>query len=471
MTCFRYDGGGVMKAFCWCKKYKDPSHTHLDHVFRVRTKKRGLGGPDGITVWGDRAHLYHVVLKGKTVNRYIDVTVSGVAAEIVPELIAALETRYDRQGRVVAVLHTDEAVPHVHLLVPWTDTSGKALRLKKGEWMAVDKKMAAITGHELTPRGQGRSRIETKRWEADPDTARRLAAEMTEKDRATLDQVERVIKLYGGITVFVSATEILQANVTAIADLNLRQLRLLNRSKSIFFGPGEGFSRVVCLDGVPKGQLLYMPCGSLVIRTSQGRYQVHLLLDRKLNEKQRSAVRGWLAAKHEAGSGGYHRAALLPGFCEPGHLDGEPVQIVRGSGVMPDLAYQDYLYELRVEKETKTLHQEALQRKKSSGNYDSIGQSVKMGWDDFYAGDASAADHGYVLYLLRHGLTDSDVVHRVVVESRNIVTRKSEAVIPYVRQIIESAKTYIFSRDARVSEKKAVDNSAGAGATVDQGEK
>ena len=444
----------MKKAFCQCQKYKDPWYEHLDHVFRIRTKKKGLCGPDGIRVWGDRTHVYDVTLKGKTRNRYIDIMVSGITAEIVPELIAALEARYDRPGRVVAVLHTDEAIVHVHLLVPWTDTEGRAPRVKRGEWLKVDEEMAAITGHELTPRGQGRRRIETKRWEADPDSARRRALAMTERDRATLAQVERVISCYGAITTLAmrpgTGTEFLQENVKAIGELNLKQLRLLNGSGyTIGFGPApdERGIQAIFLKDVPRGQLIFLPHDSLIVRTSQGSYQVHVLLDLRLVETEARSVRDWLAAKHGAASEGHeYGAALLPGFFEAGHSEC-PVEIAATAGAMPDFAYQDYLEELRREKAVKQRHEEAM-RERHPAPYEATLQSIKKRWEDFYRGDAAAADFQYVLYLVEQGLKDSDIVHQVIMQSRHFVARKGTAAVSYVRQIIERSLEYLYGQDA-----------------------
>jgi len=460
-----------VKAFCECKKYKDPWHEHLDHVFRIRTRKQGLCGPEGVRVWGDRSCVYKVVLRGKTANRYIDVMVSAITPEIVPELIAALEERYDRKGRVVAALHTDESVVHVHLLVPWTDTEGGALRIKRGEWMAVDKLMAGITGHELTPRGQGRRRIQTKRWEADPESARRRNLETTERDQATLAQVERVIGCYGGITTLATrpgtGTELLQADVTVIGKLNLKQLRLLNRSGyTIGFAPApdERGVRAVFLRDVPAGQLPFLPHDSLAITTSAG-YQVHVPLDRRLNDEESRAVQEWLQAKHGVRSEPYEDgAALLPGFVEPGY-PGRSVEIVAATGGMPDFCYAEYLEELQSEKILKQHHQEAMGERRSPA-HEALLRSVRMRWRDFYRGDAEEADSRYVMYLLKQGLTDSDVVHRVIAETRHVITRKGKAVLPYVRQLIERSLKYLYGQDAGASREKAGENPGGFRATL-----
>jgi hypothetical protein len=461
-TRYRQKGIGFEDVLPVSQVSGPPRYTPRSRIQGARAEERPeWTGPDHCR--GDRIHIDQVELKGKTKNRYIDVMVSNISQDIVPSLMRALEDRYDRQGTVVGAFHSDEAKPHVHMLVPWTNKKGQAIRLKKGEWMRVGALMASITGHELTPNGQGRRRIDTKRWEADPEGARRLALEMTELDRGALAEIERILKLYGSISVYAlregTSREILGPPVAHISDLNLKQLRLLNkRGYAICFGPANDRlnSRIVWIDDVPAGQIPFLPIDALVVKASGGRYQAHIPLDRELDAAERQAVQKWLTATHDAHT--VYERRYLPGFGNPAQPGAPPATVAEPRPVMPALTYQSYRDDVRRQQGVRKAHDLAFHQKTRTRGDDTLLQTVLRGWNDFYEGDAAAADFHYALYLLQQGLSDHDIVHMLITQSRDIVTRKRAALIPYTKRVIDRAIDWTFRHDTRIGGKTTGDD-------------
>jgi DNA polymerase III delta prime subunit len=68
---------------------------------------------------------------------------------------------------------------------------------------------------------------------------------------------------------------------------------------------------------------------------------------------------------------------------------------------------------------------------------------VGKSWVDFYDGDRSRADIRYVLYLLRKGKDEEDIMKLLQEESEDIMERKKGHLEDYLQRTIKKAFEYI----------------------------
>lgn len=442
------------KAFCRVLKYPDPYDRHLDHVRRIRVAKSGLCGPDKVFIMGDLGCIPKPRdLPGKVKNRYMEIVVSGIEVSQVPPLQAYFRLRYDR-AEVPAVYHQDEMYPHVHLLVPWINAQGRALRFPKSEFNAARVAAARIVGHEATLVGQGRRRIAMKRWQADPEGACGQAEAMSEADRATLDQIRELLRIYGPIDTYGvrkdGKKEALQGRIRQVEDLSLKRLHLMTkRGYVVHFcstDAGRALVPVAFVDRVPESQVAKMPGNAVVVRTAGGQYQAHIPVDRRLDATARGKLEAWLAAAYDA-SAQETPLPVLPGFAASG---GERAAIVAVRHDIPPLTYAEY--QARQQRELAILdqHDRAFRQADAMGGY-RLASAVKKGWREFYAGDAASADRGYALYLLGQGLTDEEAAHWLIMRSANIIARKEKVLTAYVQRVIDGARARLYGPDPAVT--------------------
>ncbi|NPA75841.1 MAG: hypothetical protein GXO25_07170 [Euryarchaeota archaeon] len=477
-------------AFVQIKKYGGTAGSnHLRHDFREKTRRELEGR---IKVIGDydgfREHLKIPPLRRNQKTDYMEIVAYPENNEQAMAILEYLKNELNRP--VVGVWHYDESTPHVHFLVPWRDKDGRALRLQKSQLRNMKKAIAHMVGREITPPGQGRTKIPTRVWYMDPEYFRSVAIAEQKRMEEARRWIGYVARLYGPIAIYglrrgVGTVPIMVAGMKKSGELwdadknrplNLRRLFAVNRAgDELVFKPRNkpysfrmrggadnepmyDFAMAVFLDDVPVSRITQLPEKCILVETSPGKFQAHFYVSFKVEQSAIDDVGGFdefaklvqksLVYYFEADQGSvdlYH-LRKLPGFRNTKYDDAPQVRIVaRDKYDIENAITNDDV--LKIVGDSYINYVE--HRKVAKRVFKSMEQPANKTWADFYYEarakgkvDLSVVDMKYAVYLASHGV-DADVIRdALMAESKDIAIRKRGHLDDYLDRTVNKALAF-----------------------------
>lgn len=451
-----------MRAFVRFIGY-DMAHgkTHIKHVMRIRTQRKELEGHQVKVIGEDPSKLleegFGVVKTGKA-GRPItkplkEFVVSELTESQAKKVKEYLEMRFDRT--VYGVYHTDESKPHVHFMMKGLEEGkSKAIRLTKGDLEKIYRDIGKMLGQGLTPYGQGRPRIPLKVYQVDPEHSKQRIKEMIKQDKTILSQVEQIISCYGAIDIYALSDKgkfKVAENVDHVDKVPLKRLKGINlRGEGICFCPIGQEIPSIFIDDISreKGEELLKDYQGMLIETSSNKYQVHLRLQKPLNERDIAIVQKVLTARLEgdrASTDTYH-LRRLPGFSNHKYEQRPWVKVVKYNfeRKQKKINGQEIVQEYRADKtkQLEGLHNiELLASRKGKKELERLEAILTYnkfieGWD----ADLSVADFRFTMHLLSKGFNDHAIKEALKVASPDIMTRKKGHLEDYLDRTLANAK-------------------------------
>lgn len=428
------------KGFVTIKKYKIGGEgiRHLEHVLRIKTQRK-LSGE--IKVYGDSYEDLKVsyAKSRKVSNLYLEVMVSG-ANEKTLEILDLLRERF-KGHKIMAVEHYDESKPHCHFLISWCHPeTGKSIRLSAedlGVNGSIVKSIMEITGQKFTNKGQGRKRIPLREYLADPDLAQKRIEMMKERDAKALGFIEKMIKLYGPITLTVISNKgrMDLQTVKSVDEVNLKKLRAFeSKGEGIYFYPAFPEKvKALFLDDVPFSRLKDLPRETIIVQTSHYKFQAHIPYQYGI-EHQKIAVRIYDADRGASAIQQPRRLAYFVNQKYPDKPEVREIEIEGRTSTVKDLYHQVLEYSSR-------LKQIIPIREK----YERFNAQRKIrNWQDFYDGDESVADARYAYHLMLNGFSDEEIKEKLRYESRFLEIRKKGHVEDYLDRTVRKVREFFY---------------------------
>jgi len=191
----------------------------------------------------------------------------------------------------------------------------------------------------------------------------------------------------------------------------------------------------------------YLTIESVVVRTSEGKYQIHIPLPeafRSYDPERRRLLMRCFSELFKSDRISWNHARKLPGFFNHKYNPPVYIEIVNFSSKINiyallmehiDPIWQRCLSELeRLERNPDTTPPE--------GPEGIVNTKIYRDWWSFYDGDESRADYRYAIYLFSRGLTYSEVKERILRESKDIHVRKRGHLADYLRRTLSKAQAY-----------------------------
>lgn len=415
-----------------------------------------------------QAYEYNLGLKQrKNANLFFEEMVSDYPPETTPYIAEYLSLQFE--GRpVYAIHHFDEGHFHTHFLVFYKDPEHpKAPRVPAKKLWEIRKDIPALTGQKRIMPGAGKQRhVGLQR---DKEMQEKLLQQERERARQTeeiLNQIEKVLKLYGSIRIyslnrekgirFVVRNVEKQEVFTDIHQIPIKKLVQISEKEGeeLYFQPiQEKTIRAIFLDDLPptKENLLALPRNSLVVQTSPGKLQVHIPLPEplpidKADQLQKAMVNFYNA---DAGSKDILHLRRLPGFPNKKYPERPIVKVLGYAGTK---TWDEVI--TAINRQQEEIEQEQAKRwehlqKTTPKRAPDIALELEYGskiWQDRLAkaeGDESRADISYAMHLLRKGFSDEEVQYILAEVSENLQFRKKGHVDDYLQRTVEKAKYFL----------------------------
>lgn len=139
---------GGKRGFAKVKLYKKANLKHAMHLLRLDTERQLANRPEMLLSTDEsmterqiqeqilRMHEFDDRSNSKggrrCLNAYVEIFCAFESLELLKQYMKELEARYNTN--VFAVIHDDESVEHVHILISYKNKENKALRLHKSEF-------------------------------------------------------------------------------------------------------------------------------------------------------------------------------------------------------------------------------------------------------------------------------------------------------------------------------------------------
>lgn len=452
---------------------------HLKHALRDKFDPERIPEPDiriskydgrlAETTKAELYDFYNYNLKHrqrKNANLFFEEMVSDYDPEKTLDIAEYLFLQFE--GRAVYVIHHfDEGHFHTHFLVFYKDPEHpKAPRVPAKKLWEIRKDIPALTGQKRIMPGAGKQRhVGLQR---DKEMQEKLLQQERERARQTeeiLNQIEKVLKLYGSIRIYSLNREkgirFAVRNVekqevfTDIHQIPIKKLVQISEKEGeeLYFQPVEGQQRAIFLDDFPvsEADLLELPRGSLVVQTSPGKLQVHIPLPKpepieKAALLQKAFVNFYNA---DAGSKDILHLRRLPGFQNKKYPERPIVKVLGYAGTK---TWDEVI--TAINRQQEEIEQEQAKRwehlqKTTPKRAPDIALELEYGnkiWQDRLAkaeGDESRADISYAMHLLRKGFSDEEVQYILAEVSENLQFRKKGHVDDYLQRTVEKAKYFL----------------------------
>lgn len=402
----------------------------------------------------------------KNANLFFEEMVSDYSPEATPYVAEYLFLQFESRP-VYVIHHYDEGHFHTHFLVFYKDPEHpKAPRIPAKKLWEIRKDIPTLTGQQRIMPGAGKQRhVGLQR---DFEMQEKLLRRERERARQTeeiLNQIEKILKLYGSIRIyslnrekgirFVVRNVEKQEVFTDIHQIPIKKLVQISEKEGeeLYFQPVEGQQKAIFLDDFPASEadLLELPRGSLVVQTSPGKLQVHIPLPKpepieKAALLQKAFVNFFNA---DTGSKDILHLRRLPGFPNKKYPERPIVKILGYSGtktwdeVVAAINRQQEEIEKEQAKRWEHLQQTMPKRAPDIALELEYGSKI---WQDRLAkaeGDESRADISYAMHLLRRGFSNEEVQYILAEVSENLQFRKKGHVQDYVERTVEKAKYFL----------------------------
>jgi len=243
--------------------------------------------------------------------------------------------------------------------------------------------------------------------------------------------------------------------VHSIEELNTKQIWYFTniRKENIYFKPVSDLQAVLFLDDVPEENLERLPSNTIIVRTSDHKYQAHIFLQKARILEERTRLQKLLQKyfhSDPASTDGNH-ARRLPNTLNWKYQDKPVVRVIKEikDGKTPEQLIAKLEREQRKEQEKEKQEQERQREAKIKSN------DGKKDWWYFYElkkdekgeADLSRVDFAYTAYLYQQGLTKREIEERLKAESLNIEERKKGHLEDYLDRTYRKALILIKRRE------------------------
>jgi superfamily II DNA helicase RecQ len=237
--------------------------------------------------------------------------------------------------------------------------------------------------------------------------------------------------------------------IHSISELKMRQIRYFCNIKkeNLYFKPVSDLQAVLFLDDVPEENLERLPSNTIIVRTSDHKYQAHIFLQKARPLEARTKLQKLLQEHFgsDPGSTDGNHARRLPNTLNwkyPEHPVVRVIKEVKG-GKTPEQLIAELEREQRKEQEKQ--EQEKLREAKIKSN------DAKKDWWYFYElkkdengkADLSRVDFAYTVYLYKRGLSKKEIERRLEMESENIQERKKGHLEDYLDRTYRKALIFV----------------------------
>jgi hypothetical protein len=238
-----------------------------------------------------------------------------------------------------------------------------------------------------------------------------------------------------------------------ISEINEKKIKTFCYSKreNVYFKPVSDLQAVLFLDDVPEENLGRLPSNTIIVKTSEHKYQAHIFLEKARSLEERTRLQRLLQeyfGSDPASTDGNH-ARRLPETINWKYPDKPMVKVI--GEVKTGKTPEELIVEL--EKEEKRKEQEKEQEKQEKERKKQV---IKIGgnkknWQYFYElkkdengkVDLSRVDFAYTMYLYQLGLSKKEIEERLKTESLYIEERKKGHIEDYLDRTYRKALIFV----------------------------
>jgi hypothetical protein len=239
--------------------------------------------------------------------------------------------------------------------------------------------------------------------------------------------------------------------IHSVSELNRKRVwYFVNvKKENIYFKPVSDTQAVLFLDDVPEENLERLPSNTIIVRTSEHKYQAHIFLQRAKSLEERTNLQRLLQqyfGSDIASIDGNH-ARRLPGTVNWKYESHPVVRVIKEvrTGKTPEELMEELQREekQRQEQEKERQEQERKPKIANNGNKKNWWYFYELKKDENGKADLSRVDFAYTVYLYRLGLSKKEIERRLEMESENIQERKKGHLQDYLDRTYRKALIFV----------------------------
>jgi hypothetical protein len=238
--------------------------------------------------------------------------------------------------------------------------------------------------------------------------------------------------------------------IHSISELNEKKIKAFCyvKKENIYFKPVSDLQAVLFLDDVPEKNLEKLPSNTIIVQTSEHKYQAHIFLQRAKSLEERTNLQRLLQqyfGSDIASIDGNH-ARRLPGTVNWKYESHPVVRVIKEvrTGKTPEeLIKELQREEQRKEQEKERQEQERKPKIANNGNKKDWWYFYHLKQDENGKADLSRVDFAYTVYLYKKGLSKREIEERLKAESMNIEERKKGHLEDYLDRTYRKALIFV----------------------------
>ncbi|MCI4463938.1 MAG: hypothetical protein JHC30_07220 [Caldisericum sp.] len=236
-----------------------------------------------------------------------------------------------------------------------------------------------------------------------------------------------------------------------ISELNEKKIKAFCcvKKENIYFKPISDKQAVLFLDDVPEKSLNELPSNTILVQTSEQKYQAHIFLQKVKSLEERTRLQRLLQeyfGSDPASTDGNH-ARRLPDTINWKYQNKPIVKVIKEvkEGKTPEQLIAELEREQRKEQEKEQERQEQERKAKvqSNGNEKNWWYFYELKKDENGKADLSRVDFAYTAYLYKKGLTKREIEERLKAESKDIKERKKGHLEDYLDRTYRKALIFV----------------------------
>jgi hypothetical protein len=227
------------------------------------------------------------------------------------------------------------------------------------------------------------------------------------------------------------------------------------KKENLYFKPVSDTQAVLFLDDVLEQNLEKLPSNTIIVQTSEHKYQAHIFLEKARGLEERTRLQRLLQeyfGSDPASVDGNH-ARRLPGTINWKYPDKPIVRIIKEvrTGKTPEQLIaeleREQKKEQEKEQEKERQEQERKPKIKNNGNDKDWWYFYELKKSENGEVDLSRVDFAYTMYLYKKGLSKKEIEERLKAESENIQERKKGHLEDYIDRTYRKALIFIKRRE------------------------